>query len=141
MDSTFLYSGTYEDIIQTIAKWRILSLTTLKEELNYNFSYQAFAKKVGRLEKENFVGAFYYENNKKYLYLTDKGLKEAGLEKSWPINKDIVVHDLISVNICRYMLNGDKFVKGLLHCKMMAKTGQGNDNENRPKISAKIVRH
>jgi hypothetical protein len=26
-------------------------------------------------------------------------------------------------------------------CKMMAKTGQGNDNENRPKISAKIVRH
>ena len=115
MQETFLYSGTYEDIIQTLGKWRILDLRTLKSRVDYKFSYQAFAKIVKKLESLNYLGSIYYQGYKKYLYLTEKGLSEAGLNKSWPINKDILTHDLICVNVYSYLLGLEHFNSGGLN--------------------------
>tara|TARA_Y100000780_G_scaffold232518_1_gene265041 strand:+ start:1439 stop:2173 length:735 start_codon:yes stop_codon:yes gene_type:complete len=112
---TFFYSGTYEDIIQTLGRWRILDLRSLLNKVEYQFSYQAFAKMVSKLERLNYVGSIYYQGYRKYLYLTEKGLKEAGLEKSWPINKDVLLHDLICVNVFSYLLGLGRFDSGGLN--------------------------
>ena len=115
MRETFLYSGTYEDIIQTLGRWRILELRSLLDKVEYKFSYQAFAKMVSKLERLNYVGSIYYQGYRKYLYLTEKGLKEAGLEKSWPINKEVLLHDLICVNVFSYLLGLGRFGSGGLN--------------------------
>lgn len=115
MEETFLYSGTYEDIIQILGRWRILDLRSLLTKVDYKFSYQAFAKMVKKLESLNYLGSIYYQGYKKYLYLTEKGLKEAGLDKSWPINKDILTHDLICVNVYSYLIGLDAFNSGGLN--------------------------
>lgn len=124
MNELFLYSGTYEDIIQTLGRWRILDLKALKKEVDYNFSYQAFAKMVDMLEKHEYLGSFHYQNNKKYLFLTGKGLVEAGLDKAWPINKEIILHDLITVNIFKYFLAQKEFKKGSIYLEAGGSTTQ-----------------
>ncbi len=99
-----LFSGAYEDIIQTLGSWRVLDLKTLLRRVDYNYSYQAFAKRVKKLEDFGYLGSIYFQSYRKYLYLTEKGLKEAGLERAWPINKDILHHDIIAVNVFSYFL-------------------------------------
>lgn len=99
-----MFSGTYEDIIQILGQWRILDLSTLLKKIGYNYSYQAFAKRVKKLEEFGYLGSVYFQSYRKYLFLTDKGLKEAGLEKAWSVNKEIIHHDIISVNVLQYFL-------------------------------------
>ena len=115
MKFDFLFSGVYEDIIQTLGQWRILDLQTLKKKTGYDYSYQAFAKKVSRLEEAGFLGKVYFHNYRKYLFLTDKGLREAGLEKAWAVNPEIIQHDIISVNIFEYFLTQDGVSGGGIH--------------------------
>lgn len=79
MDKELLFSGTYEDIIQTLGSWRILDLKSLLKRVGYNYSYQAFAKRVKKLEDCGYLGSVYFQSYRKYLYLTEKGLREAGL--------------------------------------------------------------
>lgn len=111
----FLFSHTYEDIIYTLAKWRILSLSDLKQKIDYPSSHQAFSKLVRRLEENNYLESIYYQNYKKYLFLTNKGLEEAGLKKSYPINKEVLQHDLICVNVLHNLLKEDEvFLDGSL---------------------------
>jgi hypothetical protein len=111
----FLFSHTYEDIIYTLAKWRILSLGDLKQKIDYPSSHQAFSKLVRRLEENNYLESIYYQNYKKYLFLTNKGLTEAGLKKSYPINKEVIQHDLICVNVLHNLISEDNtFIDGTL---------------------------
>ncbi|MCT4641508.1 MAG: hypothetical protein N4A33_04365 [Bacteriovoracaceae bacterium] len=111
----FLFSHTYEDIIYTLGKWRILSLSDLKKKIGYQCSHQAFSKLVRRLEKYEYLESIYYQNYKKYLFLTNKGLKEAGLKKTYPINKEVIQHDLICVNVLHKLLQEDEiFLDGSL---------------------------
>ncbi|MCY4643197.1 MAG: hypothetical protein OXB88_01125 [Bacteriovoracales bacterium] len=129
----FLFSGVYEDIIQTLAKWRILDLQTLRRKTNYDYSYQAFAKKVSRLEKAGFLGKVYFHNYRKYLYLTDKGLHEAGLEKAWAVNPHILQHDIISVNVFEYFLTLEGILGGGIHL-------DGAGRERRPDCYVEVER-
>ena len=55
-----LYFGTYEDIIQTFASWRILDLTTLLKKVDYNYSHQAFAKRLKKLEDSGYLSSVYF---------------------------------------------------------------------------------
>jgi len=110
-----MFSGTYEDIIQTLGSWRILDLKTLLKRVGYNYSYQAFAKRVKRLEDCGYLGSVYFQSYRKYLYLTEKGLNEAGLNNAWAINKDIIKHDIITVNVFEYFLGLSEVKNGNIH--------------------------
>ena len=99
-----MFSGAYEDIIRTLGQWRILDLKSLLKKTHYNYSYQAFAKRVKKLEDYGHLDSIYFQSYRKYLYLTSKGLREAGLNDAWSVNKDIIHHDIISVNVFEYFL-------------------------------------
>jgi hypothetical protein len=80
---------------------------------------------VRRLEENQYLDSIYYQNYKKYIFLTKKGLGEAGLDKSWPINKEIVLHDLISVNVVRSLLDEESIFKdGSLMLEEAGKTNR-----------------
>ena len=115
MDRVMLFSGTYEDIIQTLGSWRILDLSTLLKKVNYNYSHQAFAKRVKKLEDSGYLESVYFQSYRKYLYLTDKGLHEAGLHGAWSVNKDIIYHDIITVNIFQYFLGLPQIQNGNIY--------------------------
>lgn len=88
----------------------------LKQKIGYQCSHQAFSKLVRRLEENKYLESIYYQNYKKYLFLTNKGLEEAGLKKSYPINKEVIQHDLICVNVLHNLLKEDEiFLDGSLN--------------------------
>tara|TARA_Y100000768_G_scaffold388243_1_gene383006 strand:- start:14159 stop:14833 length:675 start_codon:yes stop_codon:yes gene_type:complete len=97
-----------------LGKWRILSLEKLKTKVNYHASHQAFSKLVRKLEQNKYLESIYYQNYRKYLFLTDKGLRAAGLNESWQINKEIILHDLISVNVLENLMQDERFKSGEL---------------------------
>lgn len=87
----------------------------LKQKIGYQCSHQAFSKLVRRLEENKYLESIYYQNYKKYLFLTNKGLEEAGLKKTYQINKEVIQHDLICVNILHNLLKEDEiFLDGRL---------------------------
>lgn len=96
----------------------------LKQKIGYQCSHQAFSKLVRRLEENKYLESIYYQNYKKYLFLTNKGLEEEGLKKSYPINKEVIQHDLICVNILHNLLEEDEvFLGGSLS---LEDEGRGN---------------
>jgi len=115
LDKMMMYSGTYEDIIQTLASWIILDLTTLLKKVDYNYSHQAFAKRVKKLEDFGYLASVYFQNYRKYLFLTEKGLAEAGLNNAWGVNKEIIHHDIITVNVFQYLLKLPQVKEGRIY--------------------------
>lgn len=113
--SLLLFSDYYEDILESIAKWRIVDLKRLMKVVDYPHSYQAFAQRIKRLEELGYVQSFFCQQFRKYIYLTRKGLIETSHHKSNAISDENIRHDIVVSNTLRELLKMSSITKGRIN--------------------------
>lgn len=102
--SLLFFSDYYEDILESIAEWRIVDLRRLMKVVEYPYSYQAFAQRIKKLEKSGYIKSYFCQQFRKYLYLTRKGLNETSRHKSNTLSDENIRHDIIVSNTIRELL-------------------------------------
>ncbi|OFZ25221.1 MAG: hypothetical protein A2381_12330 [Bdellovibrionales bacterium RIFOXYB1_FULL_37_110] len=110
--SLLLFSDYYEDILETIATWRIIDLKRLMIVIEYPYSYQAFAKRIKRLEELGYIKSFFCQKFRKYLYLTSIGLNETSIHLSNAISDENIRHDIVVSNALQALLKMKSIIKG-----------------------------
>ncbi len=81
------------ELLETILKWRIISVENLMDIINYKDKVKKFNQKIYRLEKHGLLRSTLYTNSKKIIYPSEELLRHIGLENKGRINKDNMKHD------------------------------------------------
>ncbi len=93
--------------LQPLLKWKILDLSTLMNEAEYDLHITGFQKIIQRLERLEVVKSFRDPwNKRKYIYLAKNGLKIFHDDTNSNIKADqYLVHDAKVVEIARQFLD------------------------------------
>ena len=99
MERVFMPTGPFQNILNSVANWRIICLRQLFEMELGGLTYQGFGKQVKQLEREGLVASFRGKNKMKYLYLTPKGSKITNKTTGTMLSDGTMIHDLICSNV------------------------------------------
>lgn len=110
MERVFMPTGPFQNILNSVANWRIICLRQLFEMELGGLTYQGFGKQVKQLEREGFVASFRGKNKMKYLYLTPKGSKITNKNTELMLSDGTIIHDLICSNILIEFLKYKNFI-------------------------------
>ncbi|HLE12974.1 MAG: hypothetical protein A2451_12435 [Bdellovibrionales bacterium RIFOXYC2_FULL_39_8] len=116
MDSVFIPSAPYLDILRNVGQWKIIGLRKLFGLGLYKMTLQGFGKQVNQLERAGLIASFRGRDRMKYLYLTPNGGKLVSKEASTNLSDETLTHDLICSNALIELLKYKNFVAGnLIH--------------------------
>lgn len=106
--SNIILVDQYYEILLELGKWKVISLKNLFSNLKIDETYQMFCFRVRRLEKEGLINSVLGSNKRKYLSLTNEGMKfsPTAFESSDPATFN---HDLISSTVASTLLRKDIF--------------------------------
>lgn len=117
MNKFFVPIGDYQEIIDTLGQWKILSSKDILEKNNFNYNHANILKKLRKLEKHNFLKSFFINGKGKWFYLSSQGLgltEQGGHE----ITSDIICHDIITSQVLKLFLKDEKFCYGRMFHKI-----------------------
>ena len=80
-------------ILETILRWRIITVENLMDVLNYQDKVKKFNQKIYRLEKYGLIKSSLHNNCKKVIYPSTEFMQFSGLAQKGLINQDNVLHD------------------------------------------------
>jgi len=113
--TNFIPRGAYEDIINVLGHWKIMDMKSLKKMTNYDTEYPNLLRQVRRLEKNNLVKSVSDGSKRKYVYLSDRGLKFTRFNMSSEISTDNMTHDLITGTVLRALIESKYFFNGVMY--------------------------
>lgn len=102
----------YLEIINLIAKWKIIELKNSFSIFKNSISFYTFKKRIRALEKLELIKATRIGSNKKYIYLTLKGLGYSTESTRAMQNEEILAHDVIVSEVTFEFLNYSKIIDG-----------------------------
>lgn len=106
-----------------LAKWRILDLKSLREEVDYPLHPDGFAKNIRKLEKAQVLRSFQDPwSRKKYIYLSSEGEKLVNdTGKPLSISEETIVHDAKVAQFVRLMLERSTINEAILEHEINGK--------------------
>ena len=104
------------NVLEPLSKWRILDLTSVKEESNYLHTKNSLCKTVRKLESFGLINSFIDPFTKrKFIYLTKTGefyVSPPGVTNG--ISHETVFHDAKVTEILRELLKRDCFKEAIV---------------------------
>jgi hypothetical protein len=112
LETNFVPTDIYEEIVNALGKWKVLDVKNLKEMIDPSLSYFNFLKKIRILEKNGILKSVLIGRKNKHVYLSAKGLKFTPLDCSSEIAPENLTHDLIVSRVLKELLKHPSFDEG-----------------------------
>lgn len=124
MKSTLLMipNGSYQNIINTLGKWKLLDSKSLHSFIDYKLCYQVFMRKLRNLEGQGMIKSFYTGTLHKHLYLTELGIKHTPFDNSYELSSAHLTHDLICVNVLKKLTRLDNVIDSKMFHQISGET-------------------
>lgn len=113
----FVPLGTYLDILNTIAKWRIVNFNSIFDLLRGELGEYALRKKLRKLEVQGFLKTSSLGQHTKHYYLTRHGLKFSSTNQIEPIRNSIMIHDMTTGAVIQGLSKKSGFYDGRVFCE------------------------
>lgn len=113
----FVPLGTYLDILNTIANWRIVNFNSIFSHLNEELGEYALRKKLRRLEIQGFLKTSSLGQHTKHYYLTRLGLKFSNTKQTEPIRNSLMIHDMTTGAVIQGLSKQSGFYDGRVFCE------------------------
>lgn len=119
MNKLFVPLGDYQEIIDTLGQWKILSGKSLFEKGGFTSTYGNILRKIRKLEKYNFLKSFPVNRNLKYLYLSKQGIELTNEDSSYEVNQETICHDIMTSLVLNSFLEDKRFYYARMFHKIL----------------------
>ncbi len=96
MNNFIHLNSTYLNYLTPLLKWRVMDLESLRQESASELKYKNFHRIIRGLEKQNILEGYRDPfTRKKYVYLSNFGEKELGLQDNpCAVSRGTLIHDI-----------------------------------------------